>query len=71
MSESSIQEKVGRRIKLIREEKNIPQVVLAAKCNLEKGNLSRLEAGRANATLSTLERVANALEVHISELFKD
>ena len=54
MSESSIQEKVGKRIKLIREEKNIPQVVLAAKCNLEKGNLSRLEAGRANATLSTL-----------------
>ena len=70
MSKSSIQEKVGRRIKLIREEKNIPQVVLAAKCNLEKGNLSRLEAGRANATLSTLERVANALQVSTSELLK-
>lgn len=71
MSKSSIQEKVGRRIKLIREGKNIPQIILAAKCNLEKGNLSRLESGRVNATLSTLERVANALEVHISELFQD
>ena len=71
MSKSSIQERVGKRIKLIREKKNIPQVVLAAKSNLEKGNLSRLEAGKANATLSTLERIANALEVHISQLFID
>jgi hypothetical protein len=32
--------------------------------------MSRLEAGRANATLSTLETVSKALEINIIELFK-
>ena len=43
---------------------------MAAKFNFEKSNMSRLEAGRANATLSTIEIVANALEVDVVELFK-
>ena len=42
---------------------------LAAKCNFEKSNMSRLEAGRVNPTLSTLEKVAKALEVTLVELF--
>ncbi|WP_242499226.1 helix-turn-helix domain-containing protein [Flavobacterium sp. 140616W15] len=40
--------------------KNISQQDLAAKCNFEKSNMSRLEKGNANATLSTLEKVCNA-----------
>ena len=68
--EESIQIKVGKRIQKIRNEKNISQQDLAAKCNFEKSNMSRLEAGRANATLSTLETVSKALEINIIELFK-
>ena len=30
--------------------------------------MSRLEAGRVNPTLSTLEKVANALEVTLAEI---
>lgn len=67
--EESLQIKVGKRIQEIRVEKNISQQDLAARCNFEKSNMSRLEAGRANATLSTLEVVAKALEVNIKELF--
>jgi transcriptional regulator with XRE-family HTH domain len=67
---NSLQIKVGKRIQEIRIEKNISQQDLAAKCNFEKSNMSRLEAGRANATLSTLETVSKALEVDIIELFK-
>jgi transcriptional regulator with XRE-family HTH domain len=66
----SIQIKVGKRIQQIRIEKNISQQDLAARCNFEKSNMSRLEAGRANATLSTLEIVSKALEVEVVELFK-
>lgn len=65
-----LQIKVGKRIQQIRIEKNISQQELAARCNFEKSNLSRLEAGRANATLSTLEIVSKALEVEVVELFK-
>lgn len=68
--ENSLQVKVGRRIQEIRIEKNLSQQDLAAKCNFEKSNMSRLEAGRSNATLSTIEIVANALEVDVIELFK-
>jgi transcriptional regulator with XRE-family HTH domain len=67
---NTLQMEVGKRIQKIRIEKNISQQDLAAKCNFEKSNMSRLEAGRANATLSTLEIVAKALEVNIVELFK-
>lgn len=67
---NSLQIEVGKRIQQIRIEKNISQQDLAAKCNFEKSNMSRLEAGRANATLSTLEIVSKALEVNIIELFK-
>ncbi|HPY82941.1 MAG TPA: helix-turn-helix transcriptional regulator [Bacteroidales bacterium] len=65
----SLQIKVGKRIREIRIEKNISQQDLAAKCNFEKSNMSRLEAGRANATLSTLDIVSKALEINMIELF--
>jgi transcriptional regulator with XRE-family HTH domain len=68
--EQSLQQKVGKRIQTIRIEKNISQQDLAAKCNFEKSNMSRLEKGNANATLSTLEKVCDALQVDYIELFK-
>lgn len=69
MLENSIQIKIGKQIQKIRELKDISQQDLAAKCNFEKSNLSRLEAGRVNPTLSTLEKVAKALDVTLAELF--
>lgn len=66
----TIQQKVGKRIQEIRIQKNITQQELAAKCNFEKSNMSRLEKGNANATLSTLERVCEALQIDYVELFK-
>ncbi len=69
MLENSIQIIVGKNIQKIRESKGISQQELAAKCNFEKSNMSRLEAGRVNPTLSTLEKVAKALDVTLAEIF--
>ena len=69
MSANLLQINVGKQIQKLRELKCISQQDLAAKCNFEKSNMSRLEAGRVNPTLSTLEKVANALEVTFIELF--
>lgn len=66
----TIQQKVGKRIQEIRIQKNITQQELAAKCNFEKSNMSRLEKGNANATLSTLEKVCEALQIDYIELFR-
>ena len=65
----SLQIKVGKCIQEIRYKKKISQQDLAAKCNFEKSNMSRLEAGKVNPTLATLEKISNALEVNITELF--
>ncbi|WP_035669382.1 helix-turn-helix domain-containing protein [Flavobacterium sp. 83] len=65
-----LQKRVGKRIQEIRIEKNLSQQDLAARCNFEKSNMSRLESGGANATLSTLDIVCKALGVEIIELFR-
>lgn len=70
MRDDTLQKKVGKRIQEIRDLKNISQQELAAKCNFEKSNMSRLESGRVNSTLATLNRIAQGLEVKIVELFK-
>ena len=69
MLNHSIQVKVGNQIQKLRELKGLSQQDLAAKCNFEKSNMSRLEAGRVNPTLSTLEKVAISLDVTLVELF--
>ena len=68
MSDNSVQINVGKKIQKLRELKGISQQDLAAKCNFEKSNMSRLEAGRVNPTLSTLEKIANALQVTLAEI---
>ena len=69
MTKKTLQINVGKQIQKLRESKGISQQDLAAKCNFEKSNMSRLEAGRVNPTLSTLEKVANALDITLTELF--
>lgn len=69
MIDLTLQKKLGEQIKFLREKQDMPQQVLAAKCNFEKGNLSRLEGGKVNPTLQTLSKIALALGVDIKELF--
>ncbi|MCT3756074.1 helix-turn-helix transcriptional regulator [Elizabethkingia anophelis] len=71
MEKSEILIRVGKRIKELRIQKGISQVDLVARMdgNIDPTNISRIEAGRTNPTLLTLQRIANALEVNISELF--
>ncbi len=59
---------IGKRIKELREQKNISQQDVAGLCNIEKSNFSRLEAGNTNPTLYTLSKIAEHLGVTLSEL---
>ena len=61
---------VGEKIKLLRERNKLTQQELSEKTNMSRTRISEIERGRVNMKLSTLETVANALEVHISELFQ-
>jgi len=68
MEINQLQKKIGERIRDLRESKGISQQNLAAICNFEKANLSRLEAGRTNPTISTLYKISEALNTTVSEL---
>lgn len=61
---------MGRRLKRLREAKGLTQAELAAAADLSRGYLIRLEAGQQDPTLGTLERLAKALKVKLSELVK-
>lgn len=68
MDNSQLYIYIGKRIKQIREEKGISQQDLAAKCDFEKSNMSRIEAGKTNLTIKTAYKISNALEIKLSEL---
>ena len=68
MDKKELQIAIGKRIRDLRELKNISQVDLAYACNFEKSNLSRIESGRTNPTVFTLFRIAEALEISAKEL---
>ena len=72
MSELTEKEKlqiaIGKQIKLLREERNIPQQVLAAKCDFDKSNMARLEAGGTNPTIYTLKKIADNIGVSLSDI---
>jgi transcriptional regulator with XRE-family HTH domain len=71
MTEPDLKNKLGLRIKALRLERNMTQNALAIECDFEKASMSRIESGQANPTISTLFKISNALDVKISELFKD
>lgn len=60
---------VGFNIQRLRRERGYSQEELSFRSGCTRAYLSGIEAGRRNATLLTLEKLARALEVEIAELF--
>lgn len=59
----------GTMVKRRRRDKGLSQLDLAAKCNLEKTAISRIENGRTNVTLKTIVLLSEALEIELRDLF--
>ena len=57
-------------MKSIREEKNMSQGDIYRATKIERAYISNLEAGKQNPTLETIEKIAEALGVEVSELTK-
>ena len=56
---------IGARLTEIRCEKGITQRQLSQKTGIYQADISKIERGLANPSLSTLERLANGLEMKI------
>ena len=61
---------LGMRIRYLRKQKNMSQEDLALECGINKNYLSDLERGTRNPTVKVMEKIAKALEIDLSTLFK-
>jgi transcriptional regulator with XRE-family HTH domain len=59
----------GKRLRELRQAKNLSQEALAWKVDSELRQISRMERGIVNAGLSQIFKIAEALEVSPKELF--
>lgn len=61
-------DRVGQRVRQIREKKGYSVQTLADKIGMKRPNLSRLEHGHHQPSLETLERIAEALDIPVIDL---
>ncbi len=59
---------IAARIKTLRRERRMTVQELAYRCDMERSNLSRIEAGRTNLTIRTLCTICNALGVSLCDV---
>lgn len=64
MGRLHINEVLGAKVKRLRQEAGITQVMLSQRSGLFRTHLSRIECGTANPTLAAIVSIANALEVN-------
>ncbi len=66
-----LQEKVGKRITALRKKKNFTQLDLSYQVNIERTYITSIESGNKNISLSTLQKIIDALEVSPKVFFDD
>ena len=68
MTKKEFQILVGKRIRQLREERNLSQTELAHLCEFERSNMNRIEAGNINPSAFVLYSISLKLNVDVSEL---
>ncbi len=63
-------EKLGANIRRFRKERNMSLDTLAALCDYEKANLSRIESGKTNATVFTLYNISKVMGIEMCKFFE-
>lgn len=61
---------ISNRIRQLRKEKHLTVQELAYRCDMERSNMSRIEAGRTNLTVKTMCIICNALCVNLRDLIR-
>lgn len=69
MREYKINKQLGKRVKKLRRERKISQEALAEKAGIHRTYMGKIERGENNPPVHTVDRIAKALKVKISDLF--
>jgi len=70
MAESKdILHEFGKRIRALRKEQGLSQEELGFKSDLHRTYIGMIERGEKNITLANIEKIADALEIRLTDLF--
>ncbi len=69
MDNKEFLKKLGRKIKLMREDSGFSQEKFAQKIEINQSYLSEIETGKGNPTIIYLKKISEALDTDIQELF--
>ncbi|MBP9688496.1 MAG: helix-turn-helix transcriptional regulator [Bacteroidia bacterium] len=61
----------GDKVRELRKEKGLSQEELSFKADLHRTYIGMIERAEKNITLANIEKIANALNVDIKELFNE
>ncbi|MEJ2485805.1 MAG: cupin domain-containing protein [Anaerolineales bacterium] len=67
---SSTEPQVGEKIKILRARRGFSLRELSDQCGLSFNAISKIERGENSPTVASLHKIASALEVHITDLFR-
>ena len=65
-----VEQRLGQQVAIYRRLAGLTQVKLAKKVRVAPETINRLERGKAMPSIATIQRVATALGVELSELFR-
>ena len=68
--EIDICERFGKRVRTLRKNRNMSQLELGRRCGLDRTYIVGIEFGRRNPGLRNIEKIAKALEISLSWLFR-
>jgi len=71
MMSENIEPNVGMRLRLLREQQGLSLRAVAERCGLSINAISQIERGENSPTVSSLHRLATALNVPITDFFQE
>ena len=67
--ENDVNKAFGKRVAELRKNAGYSQERFAFKCGVDRTYVGVVEHGEKSPTLNTIEKIANALDIPMSELF--
>lgn len=64
-------QQIGQRMRQLREERGLSLRALAERAGVSASTLSQIEAAQASPSIATLEKICEALQLHITALFDE
>ena len=69
MTKEDFLKELGLAIAKHRLKQKLSQTEVAYRCDMERGNLTRIEKGKTNVTAETLLKISEAIDVPVSKFF--